>query len=144
MVKGPHHLPYIQRLQRLNVCSLEKRRCLSDLTPGYVIFHGSYDLPHYLFFSLPSCSHLRGHDLKLVHRSFHFARRKAAFSVRVVEPWNKLPPFIINSPSIAIFNAPWVLHALEDILAFHLGGISMVGRGTRWDWSIPEHQISPS
>ncbi len=29
--------------------------------------------------------------------------RKAAFSVRIVEPWNKLPPFVINSPSVVVF-----------------------------------------
>ncbi len=54
-------------------------------------------------FTLPSCSHLRGHDLKLRHRSFHLARRKAAFSVRIVEPWNELPPFVIDSPSVVVF-----------------------------------------
>ncbi len=37
------------------------------------------------------------------HRSFHLARRKAAFSVRIVEPLNKLPPFVINSPSVVVF-----------------------------------------
>ncbi len=103
MVKGLHHLPYIQRLQRLNLCSLEKRRRRADLILAYGIFHGRYDIPHDLFFTLPSGSHLRGHDLKLRHRSFHLARRKAAFSVRIVETWNKLPPFVINSPSVVVF-----------------------------------------
>ncbi len=100
MVKGPHHLPYIQRLQRLYLYSLEKRRQRDDLILAFGIFHGSYDLPHDIFFTLPSCSHLRGHDLKLRHRSFHLARRKAAFSVWIVEPWNKLPPSVIDSPSV--------------------------------------------
>ncbi len=69
----------------------------------YSHFDGGPDLPQDLFFTLPSCSHLRGHDLMLRHRSFHLARRKAAFSVRLVEPWNKLPPFVINSPSVVVF-----------------------------------------
>ncbi len=103
MVKGLHHLSYIQRLQRLNLCSLEKRRRRVDLILAYGIFHGGYDLLQDLFFTLPSCSHLRGHDLKLRHRSLYLARRKAAFSVRTVEPWNKLPPFVINSPSVVVF-----------------------------------------
>ncbi len=45
MVKGLHQLPYIQRLQRLNLCSLEKRRWWADLILPYGIFHGRYDLP---------------------------------------------------------------------------------------------------
>ncbi len=103
MVKGLHHLPYIRRLQRLNLFSLGKRRKRTDLILTYGIFHGRYNLPQDLFFTLTSCSHLRGHDLKLRHRSLHLARRKAAFSVRVVEPWNKLPLFVINSPSVVVF-----------------------------------------
>ncbi len=103
MVKGLHHLPYIQRLQRLNLCSLEKRRRRADLILAYGIFHGRYDLPQDLFFTLPTCSHLRGHDLKLRHRSFHLARQKAASSVRIVKPWNKFPPYVIDSPSVVVF-----------------------------------------
>ncbi len=89
MVKGLHHLPYIQRLQRFNLCSLEKRRRRADLILVHGIFHGRYDLPHDLFVTLPSCTHLRGHDLKLRHRSFNLARKKVAVVVRIVEPWNK-------------------------------------------------------
>ncbi len=92
MVKGLHHFPYIQRLQRLNLCSFEKRGRWADRI-----------LPHDIFFTLPSCSHLRGHDLKLSHRAFHLARRKAAFSVEIVGPWNKLPPLVISSPSVVVF-----------------------------------------
>ncbi len=98
-----HYLPFIQRLQRLNLSSLEERRRRADLIPAYGIFHGRYDIPHDIFFILPSGSHLRGHDLRLRHRSFHLARRKAAFSVRIVEPWNKLRPFAINSRSVVVF-----------------------------------------
>ncbi len=101
--KGLHHLPNIQRLPRLNVCSLETRRQRADLIFAYEIFHDRYDLPQDIFFTLPSCSHFCGHDLELRHRVFHLARRKGAFSVRIVEPWNKLPPFVINSPSVVVF-----------------------------------------
>ncbi len=82
MVEGLHHLPDLQRLQRLNLCSLEKRRRRADLILAHGIFHGGYDLPQDIFFTLPSSSEFRGHDLKLLHHSFHLARRKAAFSVQ--------------------------------------------------------------
>ncbi len=103
MLKGLHHLPLIKRLQRLSLHSLEKRRRRADLILVYGMFHGRYDLPHDILFTLPSCSHLGDHDLKLRHRSFHFARRKASASVRIVEPCNKLPPFVIHSPSVVVF-----------------------------------------
>ncbi len=82
MVKGLHHLPYILRLQRLNLCSLEKR---AHLILPYGIFHGRYEFLQDTFFTLPSYSHLRGHDLKLRQRSFHLARRKANFCRRAME-----------------------------------------------------------
>ncbi len=49
------------------------------------ISHDRYDLPRDLFFTLSYCSHLRGHGLKMRHRSLHHACLKAAFSVRNVE-----------------------------------------------------------
>ncbi len=103
MVKGLQHLPYIQRLQHLNPCFFEKRRRGADLVLAYGIFHGRYDLPQDIFFTLPYCSHIRGHDLKLRPRSFHLARRKVAFSVQIVDPWNNLPLFVINSPTVVVF-----------------------------------------
>ncbi len=66
-------------------------------------FHGRYDLPRDRFFSLPSCSHFRGHDLKLRYRSFHLARRIVTSYVRLVERLNKLPAFVITSPSMPFF-----------------------------------------
>ncbi len=103
MVKGLHQVPYIQRLQGLNICSLGKRRRWADLIRAYGIFHGRYELPKDILFTLPSFFHLRGHDLKLRHHLFHLACQIAAFSVRIVEPWNNLAPFVINSPSVVVF-----------------------------------------
>ncbi len=34
---------------------------------------------------------------------FTWVVEKLFFSVRIVQPWSKLPPFVINSPSVAIF-----------------------------------------
>ncbi len=102
-VKGLNHLPYIQRLPRLKLCSLEKRRRRADLILTCGIFHGRYELLQDIFFTQPSCSPLGSHDLKLRYRSFHLGYRRAAFSVRMIEPWNKLTPFVINSLSVTAF-----------------------------------------
>ncbi len=87
----------MQRLQRLNLCSLEKRRRWADVILAYGIFNGRYDLPQDLFFTLPSCSHLRGHALLI------WLFEKLFFSVRIVKPQNKVSPFVINSPSAVDF-----------------------------------------
>ncbi len=104
MVKGLYHFPFIQRLYRLNLFPSKTK------TAGWSN-SCLWNFPQDIFFTLPSCSRLCGHDLKLRHRSFYLACRKAVFSARIVEPWNKLPPFVISSPSIEVFqnwlNACW-------------------------------------
>ncbi len=70
MVEGMRELPYEDRLRRLNIFSLERRRLRRDLILAYNIFHGRLDLPE---------RDRRGHDLKLRHRNFCLLRRKAAF-----------------------------------------------------------------
>lgn len=42
-----------------------------------------------------------GHNLK--HRKFHLTMRKNVFSLRVAEPWNKLPREVVKSSSFQIF-----------------------------------------
>ncbi len=64
------------------------------------ITHGRYDFPRDIFFPLPSCSYLRGASAFF---PFIWFVEKRFFSVRIVVPWNKLPHFVINWPSITIF-----------------------------------------
>ncbi len=113
MVKGLRELPYEERLRRLNIFSLERRRLRGDLILAYNIFYGRLDLPQAEFFEAPAERDLRGHDFKLRHRSFRLLRRKAAFSVRLPISWNKLPMEIVNSPTLDTFkrllDAAWFL-----------------------------------
>ncbi len=102
MVKGMRELPYEERLHRLNLFSLERRRLRGDLILAY-IFHGRLDFPHAEFFKAPAERNLRGHDFKTRHRSFRLMRRKAAFSVRLPGLWNNLPSHIVNAPSLGAF-----------------------------------------
>ncbi|KGL73650.1 hypothetical protein N309_10422, partial [Tinamus guttatus] len=40
---------------------------------------------------------------KLKHMKFHLHGRKNFFTVRVTEPWNRLPREAVESPSLEIF-----------------------------------------
>ncbi len=45
MVRGMREIPYKERLRRLNLFSLERRRLRGDLILACKIFHGRIDFP---------------------------------------------------------------------------------------------------
>ncbi len=100
---GMRELPYEDRLRRLNIFSVERRRLHGDLILAYNIFHGRLDLPQAEFFEAPSERDLRGHNFKLRNRSVRLLRRKAAFSVRLPISWNTLPMEKVNPPTLDAF-----------------------------------------
>ncbi len=51
----------------------------------------------------PANPNLRGHRFKLCQQLSTLARRKLACPVRIVEPWNQLPPEVVDSASEEIF-----------------------------------------
>jgi len=45
----------------------------------------------------------RGNRHKLKHRKFCLNTRKNFFTLRVMEPWHRLPGEVVESPSLEIF-----------------------------------------
>ncbi|CAI9729518.1 PKU43604.1hypothetical protein llap_6084 [Octopus vulgaris] len=105
MVHGLKNLSYEERLRTLDLYSLEKRRCRGDLILAHNIISGKCNLSKELFFTPAPERRLRGHSKKLYLRQFHFNRRRGAFSVRVADPWNKLPDEMMKMPMTALFKA---------------------------------------
>ncbi len=103
LVAGLRHLPYEERLQRLGLYSLQRRRLRADLITAFKIFKSLLDIDPNLFFLPPARRGLRGHPFKVLQGAGHRRRRGSAFSVRVVKYWNKLPASVFTAPSVNVF-----------------------------------------
>ncbi len=103
LVTGMRHFPYEERLQRLGLHSLQRRRLRDDLITAFKICKGLLDIDPNLFFLPPTRRGLRGHPFKVLQGASHRRRRGSAFSVRVVKYWNKLPASVVTAPSVNVF-----------------------------------------
>lgn len=81
-------LGYEERLRRLGLTTLERRRVRGDLIETYKLLTGKEGIEYEQFFTLSKTGYgLRGHSLKLeVHRSRLEAR--TFFSQRIIGEWN--------------------------------------------------------
>ncbi len=103
MVTGMCHLPYEERLQRLGLHSLQRRRLQADLITTFKIFTGLLNIDPNLFFLPPARGGLRGHPYKVPQGASHRRRRGSAFLVKNVKYWNKLPASVVTAPPVNFF-----------------------------------------
>ena len=102
MIPSITHLSYHDRLQHLNLPSLQHRRRRGDLIYLYQLLKGTYDINN-IFFTLSNSTTTRGHTKKLFKHRTNSYTRSNFYSNRVINDWNSLLQFIVDSPSVDEF-----------------------------------------
>ena len=105
-IPGLSNFSYSERLEKLNLQSLEHRRLLTDLTTCYNIVHGYSRIVFDDFFSfIPNQFNTRGNSLRLTTPLDKTNIRKYFFSSRIIKPWNSLPDEIVTTANSKLFKS---------------------------------------
>ncbi|KFQ56674.1 hypothetical protein N333_11375, partial [Nestor notabilis] len=114
MIRGLEHLFYEDRLRKLGLFSLEKRRLHGHLISAFQYLKGAYRDAGEGLFVRDGGDRTRGNGSKLKQGKFRLDIRKF-FTVRVVGHWNRLPKEVVNAPSLVVFKAR-LDRALGDVV----------------------------
>ena len=90
-IAGLRELSYADRLNVLQLESLETRRTRFDLLFAYKTLFGLVDIDWSSMFSFNSSSVTRGHSYKLYAKTSRINVRHYFFSYRIVNIWDNLP-----------------------------------------------------
>ena len=105
LVQEIRHLPYQDRLSILKLPSLHYRRRRGDMIAVYQVLHGNIDLKYDDFFDRTIARDTRGHPWRLTKPQAVTRIRRNAFSVRVINDWNRLPPSVVGADSLNQFKS---------------------------------------
>lgn len=104
-ISGMKDLSYPQRLNKLNLETLEERRLKTDLITMFKILHHIIDIDFIDFFSLSNLTNTRGHRYKLSKPVHHNNARLFSFSCRRLDCWNSLPDSVFECDNLDAFIA---------------------------------------
>ena len=103
MIKGFRNLSYKDRLDELDLLTLEDRYIRGDLIQVFKLIKGIDKLDYNKFFQLADNSKTRGHRYKIVKQRCRLELRRNFFSNRVIDSWNKLPADVVDAVSLNSF-----------------------------------------
>ena len=103
LVKGLSEKPYDERLQTLDLPTMEYRRNRTDMLQVFRILKGIDNLDPNDFFEIDNRGLTRGHSLKLIKPRVNTRVRQCSFSQRVINPWNNLTDHVVTAKSINTF-----------------------------------------
>ena len=105
--------PYEERLRIIGLTTLEDRRIRGDLIEVFKIMHGFENLERKKFFKLSSevdSRDTRGHKYKIWTPRRKSLTRRQFFDIRVINNWNSLPPWVVESGSVLNFKVNLDVH----------------------------------
>jgi len=108
MMRGLEHLSYEEGLRELDLFSLKKRRLKGDLRNAYKYIEGGCQEDGARLFSVVPSNRTRGNGHKLKHKKSQLNTGKNFFTLRVTEPWIRLPRGAVESPSLEILKTTWM------------------------------------
>ena len=112
LLPGLRTLSYPERLQALNLESLEVRRIFFDILLLYKMMYGLIDIDFTDFFTINS-NNTRGHNLKINVQFSRINYRKYFFINRIVNIWNSLPANLVEISSINVFKQQLKMYDLK-------------------------------
>ena len=116
LVAGFRMKSYKERLRLIGLTTLERRRERGDLIEAFKIITGREKVDREEFFRLAEDRYnMRGHSMRLFKPRVRTTQRQHAFSVRVVDSWNRLPKEVIEATSVNDFKNRLDTHWSADM-----------------------------
>ena len=116
---GLRNVSYVERLQILNLETLELRRIMFDVTLMFKLVHKLVDIETEDMFTFCH-NNTRGPRLKINHLGARLNCRKYSFINRTIPVWNALPQSCVESSNISNFKLSLQLHT--NILSMYCRG----------------------